>query len=154
MKRSNYIFPAILLCSLTISVWAQTTQRTAEKPKPAPKHYVPVFLGHSQVSGGMVTKAVFDSLVYQGLTSDSGRVVSGFRFAYAERNVYEDSIGNLVPMTDYNSEYCLGDSLTPVIKSGLRFRTKPGDTLYFDQVDVKLPKGGIAEGKPMRFIIR
>ena len=157
MKRSNYILPVFGLCILTLSVWAQA-KRTDDKPQQQSattkaKKYAPVFLGNSQVSGGMVPKAIFDSLAKQGLKSDSGRVVSGFKFSYAERNVYEDSVGNLIRMVDYNSEYCFGDTLSPGVKTSLQFRTKPGDTAYFDNIDVKLPGGGIVEGKPVKIVI-
>lgn len=157
MKRSNYIIAALGLCILT-SVWAQAKLPEGEQKQGAPvkhKNYVPVFLGNSEVSGvSAVSKAVFDSLVKQGLRSDSGRVVSGFKFSYAERNVYEDSVGNLISMVDFNSEYCFGDSLSGSIKAGLPFRTKPGDTAYFDAIDVKLPGGGIVEGRPMKIVIK
>jgi len=155
MKRSNYIVIALGLCALT-SIWAQAKKpEDPQKQIPAkPKNYVPVFLGNSQVSGGAVSKAMFDSLARQGLKSDSGRVVSGFKFSYAERNVYEDSMGNLISVADYNSEYCFGDSLTASIRANLRFRTKPGDTAYFENIDVKLPNGAIVAGRPMKITIQ
>jgi len=156
MKRSNYIIAALCLCALT-SVWAQAKLPEDDPQKAGaakPKNYAPVFLGHSQISGGPVSKAVFDSLAKQGLKSDSGRVVSGFKFSYAERNMYEDSVGNLISVADYNSEYCFGDTLTAGIRAGLLYRTKPGDTAYFDDIEVKLPGGGIVAGRPMKIIIR
>jgi hypothetical protein len=157
MKRSNYIIAALGLCVLT-SIWAQAKLPAGEqKQGTAPKHknYVPVFLGNSQISGvSVVDKAMFDSLVKQGLKSDSGRVVTGFKFSYAERNTYEDSVGNLITVADFNSEYCLGDTLSAGIKASLPYRTKPGDTAYFDAIDVKLPGGGIVEGRPMKIVIK
>jgi hypothetical protein len=80
--------------------------------------------------------------------------VTGFKFSYAARNMYEDSVGNLISVVDFNSEYCFGDTLTPGIKTSLSYRTKAGDTAYFDAIDVKLPGGGMAEGRPMKIVIK
>ena len=115
------------------------------------------FLGHSDRDGGQITKPVFDSLLKQGLTArDSfggAYPVDGFTFSYAERNLYQDSLGKLVLMTDFYTEYCPGDRVSPAIANNLYDRTKAGDTAYFDNVKVKLRDGGQMITKPLKFIL-
>jgi hypothetical protein len=62
--------------------------------------------------------------------------VMGFDFNYAERQLYEDSAGNLKIMTDFSFEYCPGDTITRNIASSIYQRTKPGDTIFIDRVMV------------------
>ena len=115
----------------------------------------------------------------QGLTShDSlGRTfkVIGFNFTYAERNLYEDSIGNLVVKADFSTTYCHGDTLPEILTRyipasmsktneetpGFYQRVKPGDTVYFDRISVlrftpnsPLPPDSAAIlGRAMKFVI-
>src|ERR1700733_2224366 len=65
----------------------------------------PVYLGHSEYTGGPIKKEVFNNLMKQGLTSHDSlgnhyRIL-GFDFGYAERKLYEDSVGNLVTLVDF-----------------------------------------------------
>ncbi len=121
----------------------------------------PVYLGHSQFAGGPIKKDMFSDLLRHGLTSQDSLgnkyKVIGFNFGYAERNLYEDSVGNLISMMDYSNEYCPGDTIsldisrttTTDIKDyldgnpdnndisrSIYSRAKPGDTIYFDQIHV------------------
>ena len=146
----------------------------------------PVYLGHSENTGGPIKKDVFNNLMKQGLTAHDSlgnryRIV-GFDFGYAERNFYEDSVGNLIAMTDFLSEHCTGDSLpgditqtksteiknyldgTPDngdVSRSIYNRTKPGDTVYFDKILVakyinatqSLPDSAAILGRSMKFWI-
>lgn len=166
MRSISNILLGVLLVFFAVTLWAQQkkTQKTQEKvadnsigqkkPKYKP---IPVYLGHSGINGGQISKTLFDSLLKQGLTSvDSAGVVYpvlNFIFNYAERNLYEDSIGNLVMLTDYMLEYCPGDTLTSDISSTIYQRTKSGDTLYFDRIIVKRPDSTEASGTSMKFEI-
>ena len=111
-----------------------------------------VYLGNSDYKGGPIQKEQFAILLRQGLTSHDSlgnkyRVI-GFDFSYAERKVYEDSIGNLMKMTDFTSEYCPGDTISHDISASgdtslegdvilsIYDRIKPGDTVYFDHIMV------------------
>ena len=99
-----------------------------------------VYLGKSDYTGGPIKKETFDELLKQGLTSRDSMgnryTVTGFQFSYAERNVYEDSLGNLQMLTDLAQEYCPGDTLAGDISEIIYGRVKAGDTLYFEQVNV------------------
>ena len=120
-----------------------------------------VYLGNSDYTGGPIKKDVFNNFLKQGLVAHDSlgnkyRVI-GFNFGYAERNLYEDSVGNLVTMTDYSFEYCAGDTVSGDIShtkntaitnyldgdpdnydvsKSIYNRVKPGDTIYFDQIKV------------------
>jgi hypothetical protein len=157
MKRITS-YSLLCLCALiSINVWAQTKkgeEKKATKPKVV---YIPVYLGNSDLSGGKISKAVFDSLLKQGITSrDSvGRrfTIDGFIFNYGERVLYEDSVGNPLVITDNLEQYCYGDSLTTFLKNNISERSKAGDTAYFDRINVKAPEGWLGNGKPMKFVI-
>ncbi len=145
-----------------VSLWAQTKNTKGPDDKAAnkskPKAYlIPVYLGNSNVSEGNITKRMFDSLLVQGLTSHdtTGKTykVSGFAFSYGERNLYEDSVGKLMVLTDYLTEYCFGDTLSPFLKVNIPERSKPGDTVYIDQVGLISPEGKPADGRSMRLVI-
>jgi hypothetical protein len=160
MNRVTRIF--VLLTALTLSVQcsAQKTQKeTAVKvaaTKTAPV-VITSYLGRSGLTGGPVGKWMFDSLLKQGVTAKdptgNSYPVAGFTFSYAERNMYEDSVGNPLLLTDYFSEFCPGDTVSLAIFRNIFYKTKPGDTAYFDNVKVALPGGGQVISKPMKFVL-
>lgn len=114
----------------------------------------PVSLGSSDTSGGVISKQLFDSLLRQGLRPvDPEARVAGFVFNYMERNIYEDSVGNIIPVTDLLMEYCPGDTLTSAIAASIYYRTKRGDTAYFDDIRVVWPDGKEGRGKGLKFVL-
>lgn len=156
MKRVFAIGCAAVLAGVLFTASAQNQKDKTRKRPPAPPP-VPVYLGNSGISEGPVTKTQFDALILTGLTSrdTSGTPakVEGFTFTYVERSIYEDSVGNLIPVTDYLTEYCAGDTLSPAIKAGLSDRTKAGDTVIIDRIKVRLSDGGNRWGKTMRLVL-
>jgi hypothetical protein len=76
-----------------------------------------------------------------------------FNFTYGERNLYEDSIGNLKVMTDYLLEKCFGDSVTAAIANSMTDRSKEDDTVYFDKIIVNRPDNTTTLSKSMKFTI-
>jgi hypothetical protein len=154
MKR-KLNFVVVLLSLVSISLWAQTKDKKTVKP--AVKR-IPVYLGHSVITDeSKVSENAFDSLLRQGLTSrDSAGLnykVDGFAFTYGERNLYEDSVGNLMWLTDHLVEYCYGDTLSTFLLNNITERSKPGDTVYIDQITVRSPDGKGAYGQAMRLIL-
>jgi hypothetical protein len=143
----------MLVAGIALNVWAEE-QKDKEKSKPKP---IPVFLGRTDIFDGKIPKKIFDSLLKQGLTSkDSlGRAfkVDGFLLTYGERNLYEDSIGRPLVITDLLSEVCYGDTLRRELLENILDRSKAGDTVYFDQITVISPEGKGAHGRGMRLII-
>lgn len=114
------------------------------------------YLGRSAVRDGKLSKKVFDSLLKQGITAKDSigntYKIDGFMFSYGERVLYEDSVGNLMVLTDMITEYCPGDTLSPALKRSMFSRTKAGDTAYIDDVKVQTP-GGQMGAKGMRLIL-
>ncbi|MBN9484098.1 MAG: hypothetical protein J0H46_12135 [Bacteroidetes bacterium] len=133
---------------------AKAEDKSKMKPKAKP---IPTYLGNSDLSSGMISKELFDSLLMQGVTSkdSAGRPykVANFLFTYGERNLYEDSIGNPMILVDYLSEFCNGDTLTTFLKKNVPERSKAGDTVIFDQITVVSPEGKGASGKFMKFVL-
>ncbi len=83
----------------------------------------------------------------------------GFEFGYAERMLYEDSLGSLMVVVDYLTEYCPGDTISGGISASIYDRIKVGDTMYFDRVSILKPvgnsdeEGNVISGKGMKFFI-
>lgn len=115
------------------------------------------YLGRSDKHGGAITKDEFDKLLKQGLTAKDSLGytyrVDGFNFSYAERNLYEDSVGNLMILTDFLSEFCTGDTVSPAVANNIYFKTKAGDTAYFESVKVALPDGRKLPARSMKFLL-
>ncbi len=98
--------------------------------------------------------ALFQALLLKPLTVTSGTgAIEGFAFTYAERALYEDSVGNPLIITDYMTEYCLGDTLSKNIKLLLPPRIKAGDTVYIADIKVQSPAGKAVFGRPARIVI-
>lgn len=132
------------LVTAPVCVLAQGAKPAAAKPaqKVVKKVYLPqAYLGQSGKHDGGLKKDEFATLMRQGITAkDSlGNTYEavGFEFGYAERALYEDSIGNLQILVDYMTEYCPGDTLSPGVSSSIYERVKVGDTLYFRNVNVQ-----------------
>ncbi len=160
MKRVSNILLLLLCAGASITLWAQTQKKEADDKKAAkPKvKYIPTYLGRSAMDGGEVDKQTFDSLLRQGVTSkdSAGHAysISGFTFTYGERNLYEDSVGQLMMLTDYLTEYCYGDTLSTFLIGNITERSKGGDTVYIDNITVRSPEGAGGYGKSMRFILK
>lgn len=143
---------------VAFSVYAQkpAVKKPAVKSRPVVPS-VATYLGNTSLAGGMIGKRTFDSLIRRGISArdSSGKVwkVQGFQFTYAERGIYEDSVGNPVLMTDYLTEYCFGDTLSRNIALILPTKSKAGDTVFVERIKVVKPAGGEAVGKPMRFVL-
>jgi hypothetical protein len=160
MTKRTVKLSVLILFATTASLFAQqkaaTNKKQPEKPKvaaSAPKAItVPVYLGNSDQRNGGIQRETFNNLLRQGLTAhDSANnkyKVVGFDLGYADRGLYEDSVGNIIPVVDFASIHCNGEKIPAhletsgqVTKSGevsmsLYERIKPGDTLYFDRIRV------------------
>lgn len=158
MKKVLGIFCVFGMMGLSLTLTAQRTDK-GEKSAPANSKNAPVvhtYLGQSDMTGGKIPRDEFNRLLKQGLrakdSSGNSYRVDGFFFSYAERNLYEDSVGNLMMMTDYMREYCVGDTVSRAISLNIFDRTKPGDTAYFDNIRVNV--NGAQQGvKTMRFVL-
>ena len=147
MNRAIYTLLIVSAVIMTNGSFAQQhpakTQEkaTGKNENDGKKFYLPyVYLGNSNYRGGQIKKAEFDALLKQGLTAHdtlgNKYKVIGFEFSYGEKSLYEDSIGNNIVVTDYLTEYCPGNTVTPAITSSIYSRTKPGDSVYFDGIKV------------------
>lgn len=158
----NRRIPLLLLSAVVATAvvsYAQRRQAPAKaissKPVVQAKPVMVVTIGATDYSGGPISKSEFDRVAPQGLKlkDPQGAFIEGFSFTYGERNMYEDSAGNPKPVTDYLTEYCMGDSLSPIISQTMVSRTKPGDTAYYDDIHIRLSNGKPAVGKSMKFVI-
>ncbi|WP_123985375.1 hypothetical protein [Taibaiella soli] len=156
MKHVSFYIGSVALCLFSMAVWAQKPKKEMKKPvtPPVAMKETQVYLGNSLLSGGEITKHQFDSLVAQGLKTDMGvGTVSGFTFSYAERGIFEDSVGNPIERVELLSEVCKGDTLPAYLKSSLVERSKRGDTAYFEHVAVRTVDGAVVPGKSMKFVL-
>ncbi len=154
-KQAGKILAGVLTICICATLMAQ--QKKGGKPVasdktgngktiPNKKLYSPdVFLGKSDFKGGKIPVAQFTSLMKQGLTAHDSLGnrfdILSFKFNYAERRVYEDTVGDLAMMVDLLTENCAGDSLPAHISESLYDRVKKGDTVFFDHVILVRPNG-------------
>ncbi len=146
MIRTVSTLLLVFLSMIGIQLWAQqkATGKVVAKAEGSYStrkiFYPAVYLGHSDFKGGNIKKEEFDKLLKEGLFSKDSMgnryKVIGFEFNYAERQLYEDSAGNLKIMTDFLFEYCPGDTITGNISASIYERTKPGDTIFVNKVRV------------------
>lgn len=158
MKNRNVIYLLLISAIAFFPALARKEKKETQKKEEEQKLIsIQAFLGKSALHHGKVSKKDFDSLLKQGITArdSSGNeyMVTGFYFNYAERNLYEDSVGNLMMLTDFIYEYCPGDSLTAALKNNIFYKTKAGDTAYFDNVKARLPDGSQTGAKGMQFVL-
>lgn len=144
-----------VLASSTVIGQIKAKSTTASPTQTLPGIYA--YLGAPAFKGGNISKRVFDSLLHLGVraTDSMGKKypVSGFDFSYSERNLYEDSVGNLMYVNDYFTEYCAGDTITRAISKNIYYKTKPGDTAYFDNIKVWEKGRTIPTKHGMKFIL-
>lgn len=147
MTRTAKVLFSIVSFAVCLNVLAQQKKPNAKAdggmrsdghPRKIQLPYV--YLGKSDFKGGAIKKDEFNRLLKQGLTSRDSLgnryKVTSFGFNYAERMLYEDSIGNLKVMTDILYEYCPGDTVTSNVSASIYDRIKAGDTVYIDRVTV------------------
>lgn len=139
----------------------QQPKPAAAKPAAPKKLLMPqAYLGTSDYKGGPIKKDELRDLLKQGLTSRDSvgnrYKVARFELGYAERMIYEDSLGSLVSLMDYMSENFFGDTLSSGISSSIFERFKAGDTLYINKVIVLKPSGANTTeiaGKGMKCVL-
>jgi hypothetical protein len=162
MKLGTKTLLIIIVFFSVVSFWrpaaAQHDNNAPKADTTKKKKQTPVYLGNSNLTGGEISRTIFDSLVGQGIKAidSAGNVykIDGFTFTYAEVRLYTDSMANLMWLTDYESEYCKGNLLDSNALAAIHDRLKVGDTLYFDNINIIYKNGGIVtNGKPMRFAI-
>lgn len=157
MNRTIGVFLLVTSILTGAATHAQVKSNIADKKKV----FLPqAYLGNSDYYSGTIKKDVLSNLLKQGLTSKDAAgnkyKVTGFEFAYSERALYEDSVGNLQVLVDYMFEYCPGDTLSSGISSVIYDRFKAGDTVFFNRIHVLKPNaasGDIVSGKGMKFVI-
>jgi|GEM_PF-500092 len=149
MSRTSLVLLLALMMAADVKLSGQQKSGT----KPAAKPFVPpVYLGESNYKGGPIQKEKFNAFLKQGLSSHDSLgnyyKIVGFDFTYAERKVYEDSIGNLMKLTDLISQHYPGNMIGKDLGTdadtsaegevflSLYQRVKPGDTVYFDHIQV------------------
>ncbi len=157
MKRKVHIFMLLIGALVTLNVAAgEDDKEKQKKPKIVP---IPVYFGNSDIDSGIVPKQVFDSLLKQGFTSrdSNGRVfhVNSFMFTYCERNLYEDSVGNPIIVTDYLSEFNFNNKLKEYQLDAILYKSKWGDTLIIEKITLTSADSAKATGfgKSLKLII-
>jgi hypothetical protein len=105
-----------------------------------------------------MTKRVFDSLIKTPLQSvDSSKKtysVLSFDMVLAERNLYEDSIGNAIIVPDYSSYNNKGAVMNENHLSYILNHSKIGDTLFINDVIVKDDKDLVFKLKSFKVTIK
>lgn len=160
MKQIIFLFFCFMLITAQTRLNAQKTNVTTKAKTNVKTSKAPMVfacLGKRCQRDGQISKASFDSLLKEGISAKDSfgknYTVDGFSFSYGERNLYEDSIGKLIILTDFLTEFCIGDTITPSVRNNIFFKTKAGDTAYFDQIKIVLPDGHKQMVKSLRYIL-
>jgi hypothetical protein len=153
LKRRLSILALAIGLLATVSYAQRKPAAKPTKPAVPVKKALPeevVSYGSWQASG-TISKSDFLRELSRPLKTNG--TVDGFTFMYGERSMYEDSAGNPLPVTDYLTQYCSGDTLPAIIRSTLRERCKPGDTAFFSEIKIYRQDGTAAMGKPLKLTI-
>lgn len=153
MKRIITVGCFVLVAG-TLAAQNRKEDKNKKTAMPAP---VAVYFGSSEISGGPVSGKAFTDMARTGLVArDSNAVgarIEGFSFTYIERGIYEDSVGNLIPVVDYLNEYCIGDTLSRSVRRALPEKVKAGDTILIERIRVRMADGAERNGKNMKFVL-
>ena len=156
-----YLFSLLILCTAFYAVAQKgktTTQKnsieiTNKKPKT-----IWAYWGDNTYGDKNMTKRVFDSLIETPLQSvDSSKKtysVLSFDMVLAERNLYEDSIGNAIIVPDYSSYNNKGAVMNENHLSYILNHSKIGDTLFINDVIVKDEKDLVFKLKSFKVTIK
>lgn len=170
MIRTVYVLLLVFLLVAGINAWAQQKAKNKTESKPVKGHAKllkpTTYLGNSDFSGGVMPKAEFKQMLRKGFSSRDSfgnkYTIVGFDFTYAERNLYEDSVGNDEVLTDYLYEYCPGDTVSSNITNNIYGRIKAGDTVFVEHVKLRILPGNtllsaadtnLIEGRGMKCVI-
>jgi hypothetical protein len=114
--------------------YADTTKRKAVTTIPK---YAPM-AGCTQGSASLPKQSIVDLMSKQvcvmDLNSQKQFKVVSYDFIYAERGVFEDSLGIPTIMTEYHYEECRGDTIKTRWQRVLADRLYKGDTVKITQV--------------------
>lgn len=117
-----------------------------------------VTLGNTSIGDSVMTPEEFNRRVAEGMRVKNPEFpdakVNGFDFTYLERNIYEDSVGNFIPVVDVLTERCPGDTFTHVAINAMKYRAKAGDTAVFNNMQLLLPGGRTAFGREFKIILK
>lgn len=127
----KYMIPTLLLLAVATIVVAQQSKVVYSGQS---------YMGDKKTQSGTISKAQFDSLIalplYSVDTGGNTYQCSDFTFTYAERALYQDSLGHPLVTTDYFSTNSAAGRLDSFWLNHIREKSKAGDTAYFDNIAV------------------
>lgn len=130
-----------------------SAETTAKKPKT-----IWAYWGDNTFGDKYMTKREFDSLIKTPLQSiDSSKStysVLSFDMVLAERNLYEDSIGNAIIVPDYSSYNNKGAVMNENHLNYFINHAKIGDTLFVNDIIVKDEKNQVFKLKSFKVAIK
>lgn len=154
MKRIVLGIVCTVLAFYALADGEDDKKKKEKKPVPVPVYFMGTTIDQAELG-----KREFDALIKKGFTSidSNGRVfnVEQFMFTFCERNLYEDSVGNPMILTDYLSEYSFSNQFKEYQLEALLRRAKPGDTVFIEKIKLTADdstKVG-AQGIPMKIVI-
>jgi len=139
IQRLRYLLLAVMVLA-TANLIARQVKASAGKSTPVKVFKPGVYLGSTGLNSGTLHKGEVEKMLHELVTShdSTGKKykVVAFDFTYMDRNLYEDSVGNLIVVPDYLNQHCHGDSIPSEITANLKDRVKGGDTIFYYNVQV------------------
>lgn len=136
MNRYAILFKSLLTVVLISAAWIIGAQT---KAKPVAHQWDGMtYLNDQQTTQGNVSVKQFLDLIAKPVyvkdkRDDKFYPVNSFSITFGERGLYEDEAGKPMIVTDYITRRCTEQVDTGMLKE-LRFRAKPGDTAYIENV--------------------
>lgn len=136
MNRYTILFKSLLTVVLLSAAWIIGAQ-TKAKPV-VPQWDAVTYLNDQQTTQGEVSVKKFLELIDKPVFVKDNRdnkfyQANSFSITFGERALYEDEAGKPMIVTDYITRRCTERMDTGMVKE-LRFRAKPGDTAYIENV--------------------
>lgn len=136
MNKYAILFKSLLTVVLISAAWIIGAQTNT---KPVAHQWDAVtYLNDQQTTQGTVSVKKFLELIDKPVYVKDNRdnkfyPVNSFSITFGERGLYEDEAGKPIIVTDYITRRCTEQVDTGMVKE-LRFRAKPGDTAYIENV--------------------
>jgi len=153
----------LLFMVLNFSVIAQKNNKVVRKNAvettiKKPKTIWAYWGSNSSIGDKTINKASFDSLIRTPLLSiDSNNKnynVEFYDMVFAERNLYEDSVGNAIIVPDYSSYNNKGAVMNESHLNYIINHAKIGDTLFVNDIIVKDEMNQVFKLKSFKLTIK
>lgn len=153
MRYTTKVLFLTLATSMLYPAFAQ--QKKGDKTKKETKlpSRVPVTFGGTLADSSITKKRLLELSGKPLSVALPGARVDHFYFSMTQRNLYEDSVGNLIILAEPFTELCMGDTIPQYLRENLAIHGKPGDTAWVEAIKIRTAEGKILDGRTMKLTL-